>query len=190
MKKTACKLAAILVIVVLLAGCSDISPAPESDSSQDFASGAKIPVDDNVYVITGEVVADVDSLTRQTEAARGSVSGYGSGYGSYVSGSYFGPQFGGKGFVRLLVSDAHPPTGLAPRGDIVIIKTSDTKASALLPGDVVTFKCRAQYEAVAAVRRRETFDADLVETWELDYCRLVSPVIEVVGEPPEEILED
>ena len=36
-----------------------------------------------------------------------------------------------------------------------------------------------QYEALAAVRDNEKFSKTKVETWELDYCRLASPVIDV-----------
>lgn len=163
-------LAALLLAALALIACGpdNAPPAPDSDSSQRYAGGV-IPVDDQVYTITGQIVADVASLTRQTTPASMKV------YDGY--GSFFGPQFGGKGFVRLFVHVSIPATNLAPPEHIVLIKTSDTKASALLPGDIVTFRCRAQYEAVAAVRNEETFDSDKVETWELDYCRLKSPVI-------------
>jgi hypothetical protein len=172
------QLFAILFIVVL-AGCNtDYAPPPESDSQQRYRSGSEVPVDDNIYTITGKVVADIDSLTRQTAPAQGA---YSAGP-SYGTGSYFGPQLGGKGFVRLFVHVAEPATVLAPSESITIIKTSDTKASALVPGDVITFKCRAQYEAIAAIRENETFNANRMETWELDYCRLVSPVITVKDE--------
>lgn len=175
----------VVFAVLLLASCGynqgpqNIAPAPDSDSSQNFSSqpGFGIPVDDAVYTITGKVIGDVESLTRQTEAAQGS---YGR-YGNYATGVYFGAEFGGKGFVRLFVHTSD--SELAPPESIVIIKTSDTKASALLPGDVVTFKCRAQYEAVAAVRDRETFDmaaSEKLATWELDYCRLFTPEIKVM----------
>jgi hypothetical protein len=158
---------------LFLVGCAstDLAPPPESDSAQSYSADARVTVDDNVYEITGIVAGDVDSLVRQTEAARGSIAG--SGYGFY--GTYFGPEFGGKGFVRLLVEESD--SRLAPAGEIVILKTMDTKAIVLVPGDKVTFRCRAQYEAVAAVRDYETFDSEKVETWELDYCRLLTPVI-------------
>lgn len=171
------RLLIVLVLAVLAAlaisSCAvgDVAPRPDSDSSQRWEDGARIPVDDNVYEITGVVAGAVDSLVRQTEAARGSVAG--SGYGLY--GTYFGPEFGGKGFVRLLVRESN--SRLAPVGEIVILKTSDTKAIILVPGDEVTFRCRHQYEAVAPVRNYETFDAEKVETWEIDYCRLATPVI-------------
>lgn len=165
---------AVLVLAALfVAACeTNVAPPPESDSPQSYQSGSQVPVDDNIYEIRGVVAGDVDSLVRQTEAARGSIAG--SGYGFY--GTYFGPEFGGKGFVRLhvLASDSR----LAPVGEIVILKTTDTKAIVLVPGDEVTFRCRAQYEAIAAVRQYETFDAERLETWELDYCRLTSPVIQ------------
>jgi len=159
--------------LIALAACAeaDAAPRPDSDSSQSWEYGARIPVDDGIYEITGTVAGAVDSLTRQTEAARGSVAG--SGYGFY--GTYFGPEFGGKGFVRLYVEESN--SRLAPPGEVVILKTSDTKAVVLVPGDEVTFRCRHQYEAVAPVRDNETFNAEKVETWEIDYCRLITPVI-------------
>ncbi len=168
-----------IVVVVVMAGCAGQAPQPASDSPQIYETGARVPVDDTVYLISGQVVGDIASLSGQTAPAQGDITGLGARGIGYVGGSYFGAEFGGKGFVRLLVHTAEPTTRLAPPEEIVIIKTSDTKASILLPGDVVTFKCRAQYEAVAAVRENESFNADKVETWELDYCRLLTPVIDV-----------
>ncbi len=160
------------LFAAILAGCADTAPQPSSDSPQAFtATGDGVPVDDGVYLISGTVVADVESLVRQTTPARGSMAG--SGYGAY--GSYFGPEFGGKGFVRLQVASSE--SDLAPVGAIVILKVTDSKASVLLPGDTVQFKCRHQYEAVAAVRNAETFNAEKLETWEIDYCRLTTPKI-------------
>lgn len=168
-----------IVVAMLLAAAGacefNAPPDPDSDSEQSYNSnGYRIPVDDNVYTVSGQVVADVETMTRQTAPAHGSYSDY--------SGSYFGAQFGGKGFVRLLVKSVSPPSRLAEPGRIVLIKTSDTKAAALLPKDLVTFRCRAQYEAVAAVRVNEDFDPEKtqrVATWELDYCRMETPVVSV-----------
>jgi hypothetical protein len=169
----------VLLLVLLLTACRGQAPQPVSDSPQAYEANARIPVDDNVYTITGQVVGEVASLSQQTAPAQGELTGLGArGYG-YMGGSYFGPEFGGKGFVRLFVFSAEPSTRLAPPEEIVIMKTTDTKAAALLPGDIVTFKCRAQYEAVAAVRVNESFNQSKVETWELDYCRMVTPVIDV-----------
>lgn len=169
----------LILFLLILTGCAGRAPQPESDSPQTYSDNARIPVDDTVYTIVGEVVGDVASVTQQTTPAQGDVTGVSARDLGYLGGAYFGPEFGGKGFVRLLVHTATPGTELAPVEEIVILKTSDTKAAVLLPGDVVTFRCRAQYEAVAAVREGESFDADKVETWELDYCRLVTPVIDV-----------
>lgn len=169
----------LLLLPLLLVGCRGQAPQAASDSPQTYNANARIPVDDNVYTITGEVVGDISSLSQQTTPAQGDLTGLQArGYG-YLGGSYFGAEFEGKGFVRLLVHTAEPSTRLAPLEEIVIVKTTDTKAVVLLPGDVVTFKCRAQYEAVAAVRENEAFDEDKLETWELDYCRMVTPVIDV-----------
>lgn len=166
------------IVALALAACvgpppTGNAPLPQSDSSHLY-SGGKVPVDDRVYTISGVVIADVESLTRQTQPAGGAI--YGSAGVTY--GSFFGPQFDGKGFVRLLVKSSDSP--LAPEGSVVILKTSDTKAVALVPSDEVTFKCRADYEAVASVRDYTPFTEEIagaVATWELDYCRMINPII-------------
>jgi hypothetical protein len=165
----------VLLAMFLLVGCANENAAPPPDSDNTDASwntDAVIPVDDGLYTVTGVVVADVGSLTRQTSPGGGSISGYGNGF---ISGTMFGPEFGGAGFVRVQVSQSD--SRLAPVEDTVILKVRDTKATLLLPGDRVTFKCRHEYEAVAPVRRQETFVADKVGTWELDYCRLAEPSV-------------
>lgn len=165
----------VVVLSTALIGCEEMvsqAPQPESDSPQKYSYKSEgIPVDDGVYGISGTVVGEVESLVRQTQRASGTMVG--SGVGTY--GSYFGPEFGGKGFVRLLVEDSD--SHLAPEGQIVILKVTDTKGIVLLSGDYVDFFCRHQYEALAAVRKREVFDPEKLETWEIDYCRLKTPVI-------------
>lgn len=164
----------LVVAMIILVGCEPYAPQPDSDSSQSFSRiQGGIPIDDNIYRVMGTVVSDVDSLTRQTQAARGSASGY----DGYYSGSFYGAQFGGKGFIRLRVESISPSTEVAKPGEIALLKSSDTKGSALLPGDFVVFKCRIQYEAIAPVRESEEMEEDKHGTWELDYCRLERPVI-------------
>jgi len=172
----------LLILVLLMAvGCeANSAPPPESDSSQSYQSGAQVPVDNGVYTIEIQIVNEIESLTRQTQAAYGSAFMYG-GYGS---ASYFGPEYGGKGFVRGLV--LHSDSDLARVGHVVVLKSTDTKATMLRVGDVTVFKCRKQYEAVAAVLNYETFDAEKLATWELDYCRLASPDLGTIIEPTAE----
>lgn len=168
---------AFVLLAVILPSCveeQDSAPEPVSDSPQRFESrydDPRIPVDDGVYTISGEVVGEVESLVRQTSRATGFIAG--TGFGSF--GAYFGPEYEGKGFVRLKVStsDSH----LAPYNSVVILKVTDTKGIVLLPGDQVTFKCRHHYENVGAVRNEESFDAEKLATWEIDYCRLATPII-------------
>lgn len=163
---------------------SATAPAVDSDNGNtSYVDGnndpAKSPVDKKVYIVSGEVVAEVNSVTRQVKPAEGSISGYSyGGYGS-MSGSYFGEVTGGKGYVRLLISSSSPSTSLAQPGSVSILKVSDIKATALTTGDVVTFKCRRDYEAVAPVLENQRFEADSVGTWELDYCRMETAVISV-----------
>lgn len=161
--------------LILTAGACDSNPTADSDSKQSYGSDAKVDVDEKTYVITGEVVTQVNSLTRQVEPAKGSITGY----NGYTSGSFTGPVEAGKGFVRLKVSVSNPAAPEAPVGEVAIIKTTDTKVTALMAGDVITFKCRRQYENIAAVKDGQKFNKEEVGTWELDYCRLASPVIQV-----------
>jgi hypothetical protein len=172
-----------LLLVLLLAGCGERNVRPDSDSGLAFEAGARIPQDRTIYEIQGVVYEDAESLVRQTAPAQATMYYQ----GAYGYGSYWGPQLGGKGLVRLAVIHTDPPTGLALPGTAVILKTTDTKATNLRPGDIVTFKCRAQYEAVAATLQNENFDPDTYETWELDYCRLANPTI---GYMPLEDLDD
>lgn len=176
----------IPLALLALSACSepaDQAPEIESDSGQAYKAGTKIPVDDNVYTITGEVIGPVNDVTRQIKPAEGYVSGSAfGGYGS-MTGSFTGPVEGGKGFVRLRVESINPDTESASVGDVTIVKTSDTKVKALMNGDIVTFKCRRQYEALAAVRENSSVKIEEVATWELDYCRLFTPVITVKDQP-------
>ncbi len=161
------------LLPLLVAGCQR-SPAPQSSSGMNYAWLTTVPVDTKVYTITGTVAADVESLVRQTAPAQ--AQSYNADALSYST--FSGPQMNGKGMVRLTVagSDAE----LAPVGSTVILKVDDTKGILLLPGDQVTFKCRAQFEAIAAVVNRQEFDP-AAGTWELDYCRLATPVVGAAG---------
>lgn len=165
--------ALLLVLVgVAVASCSPdpSDPDVQSDSSQVY-SKAKVPTDTNVYVITGVVDSGVESLTRQTSPGQGSTTGY----RGYVSGSYFGPTEAGKGYVRVRVTSVDRANDSTKIGDVSILKVTDTKATALLPGDLVTFKCRRQYEAIAAIQNNQRLDVLADGTWELDYCRMYTP---------------
>jgi hypothetical protein len=155
---------------------------PQNDSGWDWDEGSvDIPCDSHIYQVEGTVVTLPESLTIQTERGYGSGSGFMiNGMGS-VGWSSMGPEFSGKGFVRILVSWSD--SELAPAGQVTILKVTDTKAIALLQGDKVRFKCRSEYEAVAPLDYGEKFTTetrDQAATYELDYCRLVSPVLQEV----------
>ena len=170
-------LLSLLLLTLILNACTAGTVAPTSDSDFSYAAGSSIPIDNNFYTVAGTVIADVTD--RVTGQERGHITGSAIGTGNFTSmqGTYFPGDVQGKGFVRLSVELVSPSTELAPQGNVVLLKTTDLKAVALLPGDYVTFVCRAQYEAVAAANNAEAFDANKAGTWELDYCRLKSPVI-------------
>ena len=173
MKKNKIFVISLIVISLLLAACEELAPMAESDSNQNFANtgNSRIPVDREVYRVTGKVVGDVDSLVTS-----GPVQTVYYQYSTATTG-----YTEGKGFVRLFLYEItpEPVRELVTSEEIAILKTTDTKARALLPGDVVTFVCRAQFEAVAAVLENEVFDPVKLGTWELDYCRLERPAVVV-----------
>lgn len=166
----------LLLALGMLAACeaAPSAPKPESDNrSANFDSAERVPVDENIYVITGEVYGDPESMTRQVSPGGASLIGV----NGFVSGSAFGPEVSGKGFVRVRVTQISPePDFGGTSGDILILKTGDTKMAALVAGDTVTIKCRADYEAIAPVMDREKI-TDEHETWEFDFCRLATPDI-------------
>ena len=185
----------LLIVILLLAACaptpttvpidskpigstpapSIVTTNPRSESDIQFKGGHGLPVDTRIYYLTGEVVGEVESLTRQVAPARSSLSVY----GSYASGYSVGPTINGKSFIRLKVDAIKPTdTDWVAVGQIVIVKGTDTKLTALLPGDKVSIMCRRQAEPIAAVYPDEYYDQNTHTTWELDYCRMESPVVD------------
>lgn len=159
---------------------------PENDSPWDWDEGKiDIPCYGTIYQLTGTVSTDVNSLTIQTSPGGGSGGGSIVGAGGFTYGSFgwssTGPEFSGKGFVRLKVTASNDDLiSMAPVGSTIIIKMTDTKAVALLPGDTITVKCRKEYEAVGAIAASEKFTEETLDaaaTYELDYCRLASPIV-------------
>lgn len=161
----------LLSLCLLLTACQR-EPSPESSSIFTYAWGARVPIDTRIYTIGGTVAADVASLVRQTSPAQAQTySAEGVSYGTY-----YGPEMQGKGMVRVRVTESD--STLAPVGSTVVLKLDDTKGILLLPDDHVHLKCRAQFEAIAAVVNRQPFD-ESAGVWELDYCRLSTPVVVV-----------
>lgn len=148
----------IALLFVFIVGCQPTTPTISTTDN----SGS--PTDSGMYIITGRVVADTESLTRQIQPTTGTV--YGSGYG------YFrGEVIDGKTFIRLQIIKSSPQLPDAENGQIVIIKGVDTKLQMVLPGDIITLKCRRDYEAVARFLTEE-IDWEKQATWEIDYCRM------------------
>ena len=58
MKRSLAYLIVLLMAIALVGGCADLAPKAESDSDQNFGLKATIPVDDNVYIIEGRVIAE------------------------------------------------------------------------------------------------------------------------------------
>lgn len=174
-------IALALFIGALLQGCEQAGTYAESDSGYTYKSykQAAIPVDNNIYTLTGVVVGDVNSI-QQTGSAR-VVTTYRSDF--YSVGTYFPTEMNGKGLVRLWVEKSDFP-GVPPE-TIAIIKSTDTKLIAVLPGDRITLRCRVQAEAIAPSYTGQVYDPDRAVTLELDFCRMLSPVIGVNQQAPQ-----
>lgn len=179
--RVAAQLAALLVgICLALTACNPAAgTTADSDSGYLYKNkdSAKIPLDDAIYTLTGVVVGDVRGVTRQgpTTAKVTITEGV-------TTGTFFTPEMTGKGMVRLWIEKSDYWN--APAESIVILKTTDTKAAALLNGDRVTFKCRAQAEAIAPSYTDQPYDVtELPITWELDFCRMSTARVEAGSGP-------
>lgn len=115
--------------------------------------------DTKTYTITGTVQAPPESLVRQVQAAKGYIVGA----GGFIGGEYEGAVEGGKGFVRFSVESAEPAIDEAQPGQVILIKTGDTKVIALSAGDTTSFVCVRDYESVKG---------STGGVWELDNCRM------------------
>jgi hypothetical protein len=157
-------------------------PENDADDSLNWEDqNHTIPCDGQIYTVVA-VIVDVNSASRQTQAASGSGSGsvYGSGgsvYGSHSS-SYQGAIIDGKAFLDVHVLSVSPPTNTLPDGSYGVLKATDTKAAFYPPNAKITLTCRRQFEATAAIINGEKYTeqqrADGA-TWEFDYCRLQLP---------------
>lgn len=178
----AAQVVALVIGIALMftQGCASAGTYAESDSGYTYKNykQAAIPVYNDLYTLTGVVVGDVNSIARPGPAKV--VTTYRSDY--YSVGTYFPPEMNGKGLVRLWVEQSDFPG--VPAETIAIIKTTDTKLIAVLPGDRITLRCRVQAEAIAPSYTGQVYDEDRAVTLELDFCRMVSPVIEVRQKAP------
>lgn len=156
-----------------------------------MSSAGSSDVDDPaVYTIRGTVGGDTEEMLRQVSPARATmIDGY---------ASYSGPIVDGKtilalevleiskSFVPRQASETDEGNGEPEQstridwievGESLIVKCVDTKCIALRPGNTATFKCRRNYEALATTNG-EQWDADFFATYEIDYCRLETGVVE------------
>ena len=79
----------------------------------------------------------------------------------------------GKGLVRGQLLEVSPNVPFASVGDTVIVKTTDRKVEALLPGDTITLYCVADYEPICAKNPDSNYAVgQCQDTWEFDFCRL------------------
>lgn len=161
--------AAIALFVV--SSCAPANQAPRSAPT--MSDSADLPVDEAVYLIKGKIAADLESFTRQVEPMQ-----------AYARPNYAtltGPVIDGKTLLTIEIeyigSDKDEAIRWVSRGQTLAIKCVDSKCQVLRPGMIVEFMCRRQYEALAR-SEDEAWDVERLATWEVDYCRLKTGVIE------------
>lgn len=158
-------------------------PVPPGQSGT-YAANYALPAVTTIYSLTVEVLAAPGSITGFSIEGRTEARQY-DGYG-YASG-YISGGTSGKGMVRvkvLAVSWHDPYKSVVPAnenwqpvvavGDIILLKTEDTKASALGAGDVTIMLCREDQEFVAPAAVNEIPTLQSL-TRELDNCRMLQP---------------
>lgn len=160
------------------------TPGQVPINQQPNYTNSQLPPITIVYSMTVEVLAAPGSITQFTLEGSSSASSYnGTGYASgYIKG-----ETSGKGFLRvkiLRVSTWDPfgyahtvdeeNSNLAKPGDIVLLKTVDSKMSALGQGDVTVVQCRVDQELLDPVGQNEVPFLEEV-TKEFDLCRMKNP---------------
>lgn len=175
---------AILFLLILTACGAQVNAPVAPGQSGNYQVGVGINQRLEVYQIRGTVLGAGESIQRFEQSGRAS---FYNGTGS----AYIQSTTPGKGFIRFQVetitwtnelTSATEIEPLAVAGDTVLLKTSDSKAASLMAGDRATFLCREQAEFVEAVAGNERPMLEKI-TREFDYCRMLTPVIEVAKQP-------
>lgn len=177
----------VLLVVMFLIGCG--GQVAESDSDKEFATirggGLATSIDFGVYTITGYVepmLIPIDVVVGYT------------GETSPVLAEYPYRVMDGKSLLRVEVVSAEYTSSTVKvdilqeveeaidvdslLGQVIVVKITDAKMFGVLIGDKVKLSCRAEPENLAAVANNEPFQHAL-ETWELDWCRFASPVVDI-----------
>lgn len=172
----------LLFVAALLLGCMPVSDGADTAASENTVakSNGNIYYDPSLYTMTVRIGG---SPKEHTEIhASGSASYYnGIGGGSMVVWQ------DGKGIIPAYVIEMEPTSSIVSVGDSILLKTEDLKMSRLEEGWVVEIKCRMDYEPLTELHvPNEVVDAELTQTWELDLCRMSSPVFIVETEETDE----
>jgi len=178
----------LLLVLLMLAACgTNNAPPPQSDARgtswnvSTFGGDLAVDVDRAYYRIEGEVIGELRDLERyRSSSSFTAVNGV-------ASGSSWS-ETDGKGFVRVRVSRIEPAAPhIGTVEQVLLLKSTDSKIKAVLPGDRVTFICRANFEAVAPVLVDQVYTAEDKEqggVWEFDYCRMDTPQLGVPDPTP------
>lgn len=148
-----------LLSLVIFSACA---PTQQTDTGVTIES----KVDPNVYTIDLQMESEEGYTVGHASVSGSNYGGYG-----FVSGRYWED---GKGVLRGVLSSVDSELSFAEVGDTIIIKTTDRKVMALIPGDTVTFACTVDYEPVCAKSEDSSSSTgECVDTWEFDFCRIL-----------------
>lgn len=137
----------------LLTGCT---------TTQTTDTGVRIDtkVDPHLYHVVVQL-EDQDSYTEQN------MSFY--LYDTYAKGIVWSD---GKGLLRGTLLSVDPPIEWAKPEHTIVVKTTDRKITALLPGDIAELTCVADFEPVCGWNETANVAGNCEDIWEFDYCRL------------------
>lgn len=131
--------------------------------------GPCLPIDTNVYKIRVEVVGETVSNSK--------VSGSMSGFAAYGFGAVNGRIWtDGKGVLLVRLVEINPSFGGFAPGDLIVIKTTDLKVINLPAGTINDLVCNRDTEVLSPTYAGQVLTDDQV-TYELDWCRMVTPKI-------------
>ncbi len=146
--------------------------------------------DTNLYNLEIEVIANSSGMSYQKSPSGGFYTPY--------YGSFSGPVTQGKGLVlaealsiRTSGDDANKSEVLSLEGKNVFLKFLDSKSMLLADGMIVNVSCRRDYEAVCPTTAANEGTSQPIDrrndiTWELDNCRISTPIVLMPEESAEE----
>lgn len=159
-----------VLLIIIFSACSTRT----SDSGYSLKTVGK-RIDSNIYIMNVTMLDEAKS--NKNLGGEGVSRQYSDLYGFGNSRLWQD----GKGLVSVHVNSISPSLEYIKPGTDIVLKTTDLKIMAIAPGYSFEVRCRNDYEPVASLQNNEITN-DRYDTYELDYCRMTNPRIELTSE--------